>query len=250
MATATASTSRIRPLGRGTPIGGVAVTVLLHVGLASLIYYAHYVQPPPPDAPRDMIVTKLVALGKPREKFWLPRIVTPPKPKAPMPTLKLTDDPNAAPAVKEAPKIEDAETSKELKNALRRAQLLAQANVPEEAPEGSLTGSPQGTSTEGVSGDEYATKIYTEIRRNWSTPTGLVTEQELKTLEASVKISIRADGTIANPSIRKSSGNPYFDDSCIQAVKATGKLPPPPDNLRATYQKGVNLKFRGSDLAP
>ena len=249
MATATASTSRIRPLGRGTPIGGVVVTVLLHVGLASLIYYAHYVQPPPPDAPRDMIVTKLVALGKPREKFWLPRIVTPPKPKAPMPTLKLTDDPNAAPAVKEAPKIDDAETSKELKNALRRAQLLAQANVPEEAPEGSLQGSAQGTSTEGVTGDEYATKINEEIKRNWTTPTGLVTDQELQTLEATVRLSIRPDGALSNPSIRKSSGNPYFDDSCIQAVKTTGKVTPPPDNLRASFQKGVALKFKGPDLA-
>jgi TonB family protein len=246
---AAASTSRIRPLGRGTPVGGIAITVLLHAGLAGLIYYSHYLQPPPPEAPRDMIVTKLVALGKPREKFWLPRIVAPPKPKAPAPVLKVTDDPNAAPAVKEAPKIDDAETSKELKKALRRAQLLAQANVPEEPPEGSLTGSPQGTATEGVEGDAYATQLNEEIKRNWSTPTGLVTDQELQTLEATVRLSIRPDGTLANPTVRRSSGNPYFDDSCIQAVKTTGKVTPPPDNLRATFQKGVALKFRGSDLA-
>jgi TolA protein len=211
--------------------------------LAALIYFAHVKSPPPVEAPRDMIVTQLVALGKPRDKFWLPRIVQPPKPKAPAPTLKLTDDPNAAPAVKEAPKIDDADISKDMRRALKRAQMLAQAT--EEPAEGSLTGSPEGRSTQGVSGDAYATLIDAAIRKNWVTPLGLVTDSELAGLVAKIRMSIDEDGTLSNPIVQKSSGNQYFDDSCIQAVKTTGKVPPPP----SAKFKHIALSFEGSKLA-
>jgi TonB family C-terminal domain len=242
-----ATYNRIRPLGRGSSFGGIAATLLIHVSLIALIYFAHVKSPPPAEAPRDMIVTRLVALGKPRDKFWLPRIVQPPKPKAPAPTLNLTDDPNAAPAPKEAPKIDDADISKDMRRALKRAQMLAQAT--EEPAEGSLTGSPMGTSTQGVAGDEYATAIYMAIRKNWMTPTGLVTDAELAKLAAEIRVSIGEDGTLSAPIIKKSSGNQYFDDSCVQAVKSAGKVPPPPANLRARFKRGTLLEFAGKDLA-
>jgi TonB family protein len=233
--------SRIRPLGRGTPFGGVFATLLIHVSLVALIYFAHVKSPPPIEQPRDVIVTKLVAFGKPREKFWLPRIVEPPKPKTT--ALKLTDDPNAAPAPKEAPKVDDADISKEMRRALKRAQLLAQAT--EEPAEGSLTGSTDGTSSQGTTGDEYATAVYTAIRRNWVTPTGLVTDAELAGLVLVMRISITPEGKLGSPIVQKSSGNGYFDDSCVQAVKATGQVPPPPPG----FKRGFLLKFAGKDLA-
>jgi TonB family protein len=238
-----AITSRIRPLGRGSSFGGLLATLLIHLSLVALIYFAHVKSPPPIEEPRDMIVTKLVALGKPREKFWLPRIVQPPRPKAPVPTLNLTDDPNAAPAVKEAPKIDDADISKEMKRALKRAQMLAQAT--EEPAEGSLTGSAEGTASQGTTGDEYATAVYTAIRRNWVTPTGLVTDAELASLEMVMRISISPEGSLGAPMVKKSSGNEYFDDSCIQAVKATVRVPPPPPN----FKRGFNLRFAGKEMA-
>jgi TonB family protein len=244
---AAAAHGRIRPLGRGTSFGGIFATLLIHVSLVALIYFAHVKSPPPAEVPRDLIVTKLVSFGKPRDKFWLPRIVEPPRPKAPAPTLNLTDNPNAAPAPKAAPKLEDADLSKELRRALKRAQLLAKAD--EDPPEGSLTGSREGTSTQGSAGDEYATAIYNAIRRNWITPTGLVTDAELATLVTTLKVSIADDGSLSNPVLRGSSGNQYFDDSSVQAVKSTGHVPPPPANLRAMYRRGVLFKFAGKDLA-
>jgi TonB family protein len=238
-----AAGNRIRPLGRGSSFGGIAATVLIHASLVALIYFAHIKSPPPMEVPRDMIVTQLVALGKPRDKFWLPRIVQPPRPKAPEPTLNLTDDPNAAPAPKEAPKIDDADISKDMRRALKRAQMLAQAT--EEPAEGSLTGSAEGTSSHGTTGDEYATAVFNAIRRNWVTPTGLVTDAELTTLVTVMRISISAEGVMQNPMVKQSSGNEYFDDSCIQAVKATGRVPPPPP----AFKRGFNLKFAGRELA-
>jgi TonB family protein len=239
---AAAVQSRIRPLGRGTSFGGIFATFLIHAALAAAIYFGHVKSPPPIEVPRDLIVTKLVSLGKPREKFWLPRIVQPPRPKAPAPTLNLTDDANAAPTPKEAPKLDDADISKDMRRALRRAQLLAQA-LPEEPAEGSLTGSAEGTSTEGSQGDAWATAVHNIVRNAWVTPVGLITDAELRGLVAKVKISLSEDGTLSNPVVQKSSGNPYFDDSCIQAVKAAGKVPPPPSKTRRMV-----LTFDGAQL--
>ena len=233
--------TRIRPLGRGTSFGGMLATVLIHVSLGALVYFAHVKSPPPVLEAREVLVTKLIALGKPREKFWLPRIVQPPKPKTP--ALKLTDDANAEPTPKEAPKVDDADISDRMRRALRRAQMLAQAT--EEPAEGSLTGSADGTSSQGSVGDEYATAVYNAIRNNWVTPTGLVTDVELATLNMVIRISISPEGKLGTPIVKKSSGNQYFDDSCIQAVKATGQVPPPPPNFR----RGFNLKFEGREMA-
>lgn len=240
--------TRIRPLGRGTFLGGIAATFLIHALLAGLVYYGQLKSPPRPEAPRDMIVTRLVSLGKPRDKFWLPRIVQPPKPKAPD-AIKVSEDPNALPAPKEAPKLEDTTISKDLRRALERAKSLAQNAAAEEAAEGSLTGSPMGTSNQAVSGDEYATAIYEAVRKNWSTPTGFVSDSELATLSAEVRVSISADGALGNPRLLKPSGNQYFDDSCVQAVKATGRVPPPPAGLAARFKRGSLLVFEGKDLA-
>ena len=235
--------SRIRPLGRGTFLGGIAATLLIHALLVVLVYYGHLKTAPRPEAARDMIVTRLVALGKPRDKFWLPRIVQPPKPKAPD-AIKLSEDPNAAPAPKEAPKLEDTNISKDLRRALERARALAKNAAAEEAAEGSLTGSAEGTSNQGVIGDEYATAIHEAVRKHWSTPTGFVSDSELATLSAEVRVSISADGALGNPKVIKPSGNQYFDDSCVEAVKATGRVLSPP----AGFKRGIRLGFEGKEL--
>jgi TonB family protein len=240
--------SRIRPLGRGTFLGGIAATLLIHASLAGLIYYGQLKNPPRPEAARDMIVTRLVALGKPREKFWLPRIVQPPKP-APTPALKLSEDPNAAPAPKEAPKLEDTKISKDLRKALERAKALAAQAGSEEPAEGSLTGSAEGTANQAAAGDEYATAIFEAIRGHWSTPTGLVSDSELATLSAEIRVSISPEGKLGSPRVLKPSGNQYFDDSCVQAINATVRVPPPPEGLATRFKRGTLLVFSGKDLA-
>jgi TonB family protein len=234
--------SRIRPLGRGTSFGGFFATLLIHISLVGLIYFAHVKAPPPIEVPRDMIVTQLVALGKPREKFWLPRIVEPPKPK--VQALKVTDDPNAPAAPKEAPKLTDNNISKEMKRALQRADMLAKAMATDEPAEGSPTGSELGRSTQGQEGDAWATQVDAAIRSVWVTPTGLITDAELQGLKAKVRIAVSAEGKLSNPVVKQSSGNQYFDDSCVQAVKTAGKVPPPPPGM-----KNILLTFEGKKLA-
>ncbi len=223
---------------------GVVVTILIHGAIALIVFVTQIQAPPPPEAARDLIVTQLVSFGQPRPKYWLPRIVQP-KPKAPDPTIRLSDDPTAPP--REAPKVDDAEISKDLRRALQRAKALAVTD--DEPAEGSLQGSKEGTSTEAAEGDEYATAVHEAIRKNWSAPSGLVNDADLAKLEVEVRLSIGDDGTLLSPRIDRPSGNQFFDDSCIQAVKATGTVPPPPAAVRAKFKRGLLITFSGKDLA-
>jgi len=104
--------------------------------------------------------------------------------------------------------------------------------IPTEPEEGQLTGSASGTATEASAGDAYATAIYEAIRQHWTTPTGLVTEAQLAHLVAAIKIRVADDGTILENKVIRSSGNNFFDDSCVTAIQATRKVPPPPANMR------------------
>jgi TonB family protein len=226
------------------------ITLLIHGALALVVYESQVRSEPRPEAVRDVIVTRMIKFQKPREKPWLPRIVAPPKPEVPEPVIKLTENPEAPPAPpeKEAPKPEDRKINKDLKRALERARALSQAAT-EEPEEGPIGGSAEGTSSEQVMGDAYATAVHNAIQRNWNAPSGLLNDAQLATLSAEVKVHIDADGTLKNATLFRPSGNDLFDDSCVQAVRATGRVPPPPVAERAKYRRGMVVEFAGKDLA-
>jgi TonB family protein len=239
-----------RPLGRGSA-AGLAITVAIHGALAFLVYQGQMKSAPRPEAMRDLIITKTVKFSKPREKFWLPRIVQPPQPKAPEPVLKLNENPEVVPTTppppKEAPKPEDKTINKDLQRALKRAQALA--NAAKEEDEGPAGGKLDGTDTENVQGDEYATQVHDAIKSHWNAPSGLLNDAQLATLVADVVIHVDADGSLKGPQLSKASGNDLFDDSAVAAVRATGRVPPPPPAQRARYRKGVTIEFDGKSLA-
>ncbi len=244
---AAAHSLRFRSLGKN-PGAGLLITVLVHGAIAAVVVIGQLQTPDPPEAPRDVIVTQLMKFGRPRPKYYLPRIAAA-KPRVIPPTvIKVTDNANAVAAPKEAPKVEDVEISKDLRRALERAKSLVKAAA-DEPEEGSLQGSAQGTASQATNGDEYLTSVHEAIRKNWSAPSGLVADTDLQALEVEVRLSIGDDGTLIGPAVRKPSGNQFFDDSAIAAVKATGHVPAPPPELRGKFRRGLAIVFAGKDLA-
>jgi TonB family protein len=233
---------RVRPLGRGTFIGGVLATLAIHLGLVALIWYEKTKAGDTEPHEREIMITQMIRFGTPREKFWLPRITEPPKPKVVEETIKVSENLDAKPVVKEEKKEKpkDAELSKKVQDILNKRRALLQ-NA-EESTEGALDGDRNSNSTTASEGDPYATAIYNAVKSNWSVPTGL-SIGDLANLEAPIVIRISEDGTILEPRLRKSSGNGLYDDSCIQAVQATRHVPPPPPSQRAKYRRGVVLDF-------
>lgn len=236
----------MRRARRGNLIG-ILITIALHGGVLAAVHAANSKESEPLEIPRDFVVAKLVKLGKPREKFWLPRITQPPRPTAPPAAIKVAEDPNAKAAPKEAPRPENPDISKNLRRALDRARKLEQM-MPEEPEEGQLNGSAEGTATEASAGDAYATAIAVAIRKNWSLPVGLVSDGEMNRLIARVRVSVSGSGELTDAQIVKTSGNNYFDDSCITAVKTTGKVPPPPASVARQFARGVAIDFSPKDL--
>lgn len=227
---------------------GFLITLALHGAIVGGIFWKHTHREEAHEAPRDFVVAEMVKLGKPREKFWLPRLPTRAPDRAPPPTIKITDDPFASAAPAEAPRPEDPEVSKEVKKALNRARLMAAAAGDEEPEEGLPTGSPDGTATTAKAGDAWATAMVAAIRKHWSVPTELVNDAALEKLEAMVRVQIAEDGTITSSALVQPSGNALYDDACASAVKATPKVPPPPPNMVARAAKGVGLVCGGKDL--
>lgn len=226
---------------------GLVITLALHAGILGAVKMAHSKGEVPIEVPRDFVVAKMVKLGKPREKFWLPRITEPPRPKAPPATIKISDDPNAPKAPAEAPRPDNPEISKDLRRALDRARKL-EALAETEPEEGQVTGSEHGTAAEASAGDAYATAISDAVRKNWTAPSGLVSDAELGHLAATFRIRVGEDGAVTDSKLIKSSGNSYYDDSCTAAIQATHKVPPPPAAIRRLAAHGYALEFAGKDM--
>ena len=214
---------------RGNGVG-VIVTVVLHAAVLAAVGIAHSQPAPPLIVQRDFVTAELVKLGKPRDKFWLPRITQPPRPQAPVNTLKVAEDPNAKPAPKEAPRPDDPLISKKLRNALDRARKLEALATPEEPEEGALNGSKLGASNQAV-GDQYLAEIKGLLMQNYNLPAGIAPGQ-IQT-PPTIRFSIAADGTLSDIRLSKSSGNSFVDDSCVQAAQLTRKVGPPPSTIHA-----------------
>jgi TonB family protein len=243
---------RVRPLGRGTFVGGIFVTLLIHAALAGLVWYGNTKDAPREEKEQTVVLTEMVKLGKPREKFWLPRIVEAPPPPPVEEVIKVAEDPNAKPVEKEKEKEKEKppekppDMSKKVQDVLnRRRAMLQNASEPEEGLE---TGSARGTSNVATEGDPYLSMVRDRIRENWNVPQGLTMGQALN-LETKIRIQLDSDGTLLDPKIITSSGNALFDATCIQAIQATRKVAPPPPEKRAQYRRGIGILMEGKDLA-
>jgi len=206
---------------------GLLITLALHGGIFAAVAAAHNQPQTPLIVPRDFVVAEMVKLGKPREKFWLPRLHQPPRSTAPPETLKVADDPNAKPAPKEAPRPQDPTISKDLRRALEHARKF-DSLAAEPDDEGSLTGSKLGVSNRAV-GDQYYAQVAGALMQNYALPAGLTPDQIPNPPE--IMFHIGPNGALSDVKLTKPSGNSFVDDACVDAVKLTGKVPPPPPGV-------------------
>jgi len=209
--------------GSRRSFSGLLITAALHAVIFYAVKAAHSQPQGPIIVPRDFVQAEMVKLGKPRDKFWLPKVHAAPPPPPPD-AIKLSDDPNAKAAPPEAPKIEDPKTSKELRRALERAQKLSALAEPE-PEEGDLNGSKVGTSDHAI-GDQYLAQVSGLLRQNYNLPAGMSAEQIAT--PPIIRMTIGANGALSNIKLTKSSGNPLVDDACVSAAQLTRTVPAPP----------------------
>ncbi|MCK5808292.1 TonB C-terminal domain-containing protein [bacterium] len=181
------------------------------------------------------VQAKLVKFGKKREKRLLPRIV---KKTQPVVKNKIKDKGNTLKKKKivkkklEKPKTKVPEKKKSLENLLAGAMKEIEKDArAEESDEGHKDGAKDGDVTDptlAAKGNLYARKVSRIIRSNWNIPS-LISKEDLQSLQSIVFFRITFSGEVYNISIATKSGNSLFDNSILEALNKTGKLPLPTD---------------------
>lgn len=76
----------------------------------------------------------------------------------------------------------------------------------------------------------YFRELDERVRENWTFAGG--GGQASARLKVQIRITIERDGTVSGVRMEQTSGNSYFDDSVLRAIKKASPLPVPPEGLR------------------
>ena len=91
----------------------------------------------------------------------------------------------------------------------------------------------------------YFRQLDEKIRSNWNVPVLGVGEKEK--LMVQIRIVIEIDGRVSQVRMEKTSGNTYFDDSVLRAIRKASPLPVPPEQLRGSEDHyEVGFRFYGA----
>jgi TonB family protein len=75
----------------------------------------------------------------------------------------------------------------------------------------------------------YYSLIWSRIRGKWTLPQGILPRENI---EAIVQAKILRNGAVTDLSFEKRSGNRYFDESAMKAIKKASPFPPFPNSIR------------------
>jgi colicin import membrane protein len=77
----------------------------------------------------------------------------------------------------------------------------------------------------------YYAELWARIRSEWALPKGILPSESL---EAVVDITVSRSGAVTSLNIEKRSGNRYFDQSAVRAVRKASPFPPVPAGIRGS----------------
>jgi colicin import membrane protein len=90
----------------------------------------------------------------------------------------------------------------------------------------------------------YYTLIWSRIRGKWVLPQGILPRENI---DAVIQARILKNGTVADLNFEKYSGNRYFDDSAMKAIKKSSPFPPLPEWIKENSIE-VGIRFHSSEF--
>ncbi len=112
------------------------------------------------------------------------------------------------------------------------------------APQAKAPPSPSASSAVSSSQmNAYYALIWSRIKSQWALPRGILQSDNL---EAIIDVKILRDGTVSRLDIEKSSGNRYFDQSAVKAVRKASPFPALPAWIQDTSAE-FGIKFHSSE---
>jgi TonB family protein len=92
----------------------------------------------------------------------------------------------------------------------------------------------------------YYAMIWSRIKRGWALPQGILPGD---VLEAVIDVTILRSGAVTEVNFEKRSGNRFFDDSALKAIRKASPFPPLPAWI-GEASLGVGIRFHSSELRP
>ncbi|MGV8057192.1 MAG: energy transducer TonB [Smithellaceae bacterium] len=92
--------------------------------------------------------------------------------------------------------------------------------------------------------NDYANFVSSRVHNNWSIPPELKPRGNIETV---IEIKIMRDGTLAYAGFEKRSGNRFYDDSAMKAVKKSSPFPPLPEGFSGSIME-IGIRFHPSQL--
>lgn len=102
---------------------------------------------------------------------------------------------------------------------LSKADTSPQAKSPSAAP---AAGSAAASADQARTND-YSRFIWTKIKKNWVMPASLMPKENITAI---IEVRIGQSGALEYVGFEKRSGNSYFDESALRAVKKSAPFPP------------------------
>ncbi|MEN6319119.1 MAG: energy transducer TonB [Syntrophaceae bacterium] len=90
----------------------------------------------------------------------------------------------------------------------------------------------------------YYTVIWSRIRGKWILPQGILPRDNIY---AVIQARILKNGTVTELNFEKYSGNRYFDESAMKAIKKASPFPPLPGSIRENSIE-VGIRFHSSEF--
>ena len=90
----------------------------------------------------------------------------------------------------------------------------------------------------------YYAAVWAKIKGQWSLPKDILAKENL---EAVIQAQILRSGAVGDVSFEKKSGNRFFDDSAMKAVRKASPLPPLPEWIRDSSIE-IGIRFHSSDF--
>ncbi len=209
-----------------------------------------------PPAPLEVIETRFVRLGKPRDSRRLPSKDIPVEQAAPEPTAPKPTPTAPAPVpsqakpekglakAKEEPKQEPVEDL--LEQLGESAGAISDLSRGPEL-EGHEEGIAEGTKATGDEREIYQGKLYQYFRRGWNVPTS-ISDEALNELACVVAIQVTEDGRVGGYEVTRPSGNDVFDESVLLRIAQAedAELPEPPASVAPmVLGQVISLRFFG-----
>ena len=111
----------------------------------------------------------------------------------------------------------------------------------EETPRSSTS---QGNTEMSMRMKVYYSLIWSRIREQWVLPKGILPDDNV---EAIIDAKILRNGKLADWSFEKKSGNKYFDESVVKAIKKASPFPPLPEWFKGSMIE-LGVRFHSSEL--